>query len=699
MAGDKKIELVLELKNGQWMSSVRESAAATKKFKQDVEASTSGIAGGFNKMYNAAKAYIGLQVAKYFLNLAGTFDDVKSSFVSLTSSLAGGSDGLLKSIQTAAQGTVSQLDIMKSSNLAITLMGENVAENLPRMMEIARSTAATQGVSVSQMYNDIIVASGRQSVMILDNLGISSVTAGKYMEEYARKLGKTRDKLDDTQKRAAFFYAVMQAGGDIVDKTGSGTLSLGQRIQILKARGEDTATMLTEKLVPGLESVFTVLSDPMDGEESIIGFIGNALNDLLVVIARFIQGLRNMPAAARQTWKDLKAVFLTDNKTSMDLFARNREQRKIEAMSPSEAARYIKENKERLKSIDFGDDYLDASSKMFQLESGYSKYNRGKKSTGGKAGRVPGASSASDPEAAKKQYDEQKKVLEKFRQYGMSEYEKIQVDYEKDNEEYSKINDEKLKKTKEYSKAREAIEKKHQDSITKYIISSTQKWLSFGSDALSGMANIYNMIADNKIKRLDEEYAKQVDVINNSTASEETKAAKLAQLEAKYEADKKRVQLANAKSQKKITLTQAIISSIQAVMKTWETFGWPWGIFPAGTMAGIGFEQVNLIRKQPIALAEGGLATRAAYAMIGEGRYYEAVLPLSKNTFRQMAEQQEVARLKLSSVKSSQPVIQNHYYQFSGSYYDKEGLNKAIYDANREMERRSGVTVYSRSGR
>ena len=116
------------------------------------------------------------------------------------------------------------------------------------------------------MLNDIVVASGRQSVQILDNLGISSVTAGKYMEEYAKSLGKTRDNLTDSEKSAAFFYATMKAGGEIVKQSGDNTLTLGERIQKLKADFSNFATWAAEGLMPILNKIgagFSYVADKM----------------------------------------------------------------------------------------------------------------------------------------------------------------------------------------------------------------------------------------------------------------------------------------------------------------------------------------------------------------------------------------------------------------------------------------------------
>lgn len=696
MAKDKRIEVILEMKNGQYISSVRQASGETQKFRKNVDQHSGAIASSFQKIYTAAKLYLGFKAAQYMLDLAGRFDDVRNSFESLTSSIEGGSKGLLKSIQTAAQGTVSQLEIMKSSNLAITLMGENVADYLPKMMEIARSTAATQGVSVAQMYNDIIVASGRQSVMILDNLGISSVTAGKYMEEYAGKLGKTRMQLNETEKRAAFFYAVMQAGGEIVAKTGNESLTLGQKIQVVKARAEDAATTLTEKLVPGLTSVLTVLNEPFDQEESIIGVVGNALNDLLVVIARFVQGLRNIPAAARQTWKDIKDIFSTDPASQY----RASEMARMQKMSPSEVASYVKNNRRRLLEMGFNEDYLDAGVKMSTLEAGYSQYNAGSKSSVKRNKPVVNSAStevAGDPAKAVQDRKQAEDYLNSFRQIGMSQLEIIQDNHEQEFSKLKSLYDQKLLTEEEYLSTREKLNKKYQDLINDYTVEKTQQWLSFGSSAIGEIMNLYNMSANNRIAKLDEQYAKEVEAINNSALTEEEKENKLAMLEARVEAEKKKIQIKNAKAQKKLALMQALVDVPAAVIATFRNMGgWPLGVVPAAIMGAIGAKKIQMIKDQPIPqLAEGGIAQAATMAVIGEGMFKEAVLPLSNKTFRELGASIEAARARNNGSSS---VVQHYDNRVTvqGSIIDRDGFEKAVYEANRSVERRSGVSIYSR---
>lgn len=261
MGKPKASEIIIELKaeNKVLQAKLDDSSERIKKLEASTKKSGNGMGSVFSKLGMMAKAYIGIEAVKYVTNLAGQVDAAGDSFRGLAAQAEGGADGLLKAMRVASRGTVSDLEIMKSSNLAFQLMGDKVAEHLPKMMEIARAAAKTQGGNIQQMFSDLVVATGRQSVMILDNLGISSATASKYIEEYARNLGKTRDKLTDTEKSQAFFYATMKAGGEIMDKVGADALTLSDRIQRFNADNATTAEMFSAELTPALNNFLDLL--------------------------------------------------------------------------------------------------------------------------------------------------------------------------------------------------------------------------------------------------------------------------------------------------------------------------------------------------------------------------------------------------------------------------------------------------------
>lgn len=280
MAGkDNQVIVELLLANNRYLDGLVKAQKHTRDFSSTAKKSAETANASFSSLKKVVAAVgVGLLVRemKQFAVEAGKFSTIKRAFENLTSSYGTNSERLVASMQEASKGTMSMQDSMESATNAIQLMGENVIEMLPRMTEIATSAARASGVEVSTMMNDLVKASGRQSVMILDNLGISSVTAGKKMEEYAAKLGKTRLQLTESEKAAAFFYAVTEAGGEIVDRVGDKTLTLGEEMQRLNARTKDLVDKLHSDAIPGL----TVLTKSLSDAATKGGFLQKAMDKI-----------------------------------------------------------------------------------------------------------------------------------------------------------------------------------------------------------------------------------------------------------------------------------------------------------------------------------------------------------------------------------------------------------------------------------
>lgn len=248
----KTITTELRLENSQYMTKLRESSSELSRFQKAAEKSNTSLVASFNALKGgvaAVGAYLSINAIRDFAAFASQTDTVRAAYKNMTNAIGRDGEALITSMQRASRGTISEIDLMKNATQAVQLMGEDVVQYLPKMVEIATAAARAQGVEVSQMLSDIVTAAGRQSTQILDNLGISSVQAGKYMEEYAAKLGKTRLQLTDTEKSAAFFYATMKAGGEVIKTVGT-DLTLGEKLQALKSKFNDLASNLATIFVP-----------------------------------------------------------------------------------------------------------------------------------------------------------------------------------------------------------------------------------------------------------------------------------------------------------------------------------------------------------------------------------------------------------------------------------------------------------------
>lgn len=115
-------------------------------------------------------------------------------------------DVLINDLRVASKGVVSDLDLVATANKALAL---GISRNqLPELMEVASARAKVMGISVTQAFGDISIGIGRQSKLILDNLGII-VDLDKAYANYADQLGKSASSLTDFEKKAALTNQIL----------------------------------------------------------------------------------------------------------------------------------------------------------------------------------------------------------------------------------------------------------------------------------------------------------------------------------------------------------------------------------------------------------------------------------------------------------------------------------------------------------
>jgi len=228
MVGDKVVQLLLRLQANQAEANLKKFAATNDSVVSKINIAWLGA--------KAAFAGYAARMVMDAINFAGSIDSVQNAFKSLTESFGADGNKLLADMKSLSKGMISEVDLMKSANLAMVLTEGKAIESLPKLTEIAIAAARERGTSAQQMLDDLVTASGRLSVMILDNTGISSATASKLIDKYAASLGKTREQLTQSQKAQAFFNAVLVAGNDLTTRMDFSTLSLGEKIQMLGAK-------------------------------------------------------------------------------------------------------------------------------------------------------------------------------------------------------------------------------------------------------------------------------------------------------------------------------------------------------------------------------------------------------------------------------------------------------------------------------
>ena len=131
--------------------------------------------------------------------------------------LAKESDKFLNELNYATKGTINNFELMSNANKALLLGLDQNA--LPDLFKNAAIVGRAAGRTTSEAIEDITLGIGRQSRMILDNLGII-IKADDVYAQFALSIGKTTGELTAQERQMAFNQAAMLALQESADKLG-----------------------------------------------------------------------------------------------------------------------------------------------------------------------------------------------------------------------------------------------------------------------------------------------------------------------------------------------------------------------------------------------------------------------------------------------------------------------------------------------
>ncbi|MHB1350120.1 MAG: hypothetical protein ACYCYR_09630 [Desulfobulbaceae bacterium] len=199
---------------------------------------------------------LAMREAWNLMNMSAKADQERAAFENLAASYGRGADEIIAALQRASGETIATMDLIRASGTAM-MMGID-PDTVVELMEVARATAKMTGQDVSKAFGDISLAVGRQSRMILDNLGII-VDVEKANEDYAKSLGKTAADLSDAERKQAFLNATLQGGQDLMAKLGDQADTNADRLQRWAATVEDLKVQIGDGLNRAMMGLVGVL--------------------------------------------------------------------------------------------------------------------------------------------------------------------------------------------------------------------------------------------------------------------------------------------------------------------------------------------------------------------------------------------------------------------------------------------------------
>lgn len=188
---------------------------------------------------------------------------IETSFEQMASSVGQNSDYMLAALQRASQGTIDNTALMLTANRTMMLGVTDDADKMANLLEIAAFRGRALGLSTEQAFNDIATGIGRNSPLILDNLGIVIDSEQAY-KDYAVQIGKTADELTDAEKKQAILNDVLEDGNKQLDEAGGLAVDAAVGFDRLETSLKNAGDEIKQGLSPAMGKTASLISVAID---------------------------------------------------------------------------------------------------------------------------------------------------------------------------------------------------------------------------------------------------------------------------------------------------------------------------------------------------------------------------------------------------------------------------------------------------
>jgi len=271
-----------------------------------------GVRGNLQRFANAWKknwlaitaaitaSIMALRKAWELMELGAKVEQQKQAFENLASSLGMSSEKIIKDLRRMSGETLSTAEIMGKASQAM-ILGIDPTK-LAKMMEISRASARAFGKDVGFMFESIAIGVGRQSKLILDNLGII-VSAGKAYETYAKSIGKSTKQLTEMERKQAFLNATLEAGDRILQQIDTSTMTNLEKMQKLKAGWEDFAVKIGQAMWHVLGFIQGFINQIVSGLFTLMEIASTIFQKMLVPLIKFYEILGKLPGHMGEAYR------------------------------------------------------------------------------------------------------------------------------------------------------------------------------------------------------------------------------------------------------------------------------------------------------------------------------------------------------------------------------------------------------------
>jgi hypothetical protein len=341
---DAKLAIVLEAKNNA-SPAIRQ----TTKDLRELDSAAGNVANGLSGIAKTAGVAgilaLGTAAAGVTMELARTgamVDQTRTAFMDLATSAGMSGQSILESLRAAARGSISDMALMETANRAMMLGVADNAEEFGQLMQIAEARGKALAVSTEQAFSDIVIGIGRQSALILDNLGIIVDTETAYAR-YAESVGKTAAELSDAERKQAMLNDVIANSASIVAANNAAGENMVDQFERMDTAAKNATAALGEYLAPhfaqmagNLAGLLERIAFAMPQGQSNPSPIGDPQSGFEAEVANYyqaaIRGYAELAAAHRERLAEIEReiVLVRESGASAELQASYMRRLKVE---------------------------------------------------------------------------------------------------------------------------------------------------------------------------------------------------------------------------------------------------------------------------------------------------------------------------------------------------------------------------------
>ena len=233
------------------------------------------LAGSIGKLAGTvAIGAVAMETMRKAITRSAEIEGVKRGFDNLARS-TGFSTQAFDKFKKATDGTIDNLTLMKKANNAMLLGITDSEDQMANMFDVAQRLGQSLGIDTVQSIDSLVTGLGRQSKLMLDNLGIM-VDGQQANKDYADSLGISTSKLTDQQRKTAFVNASMKEANRLVELLGEEQLTTKDSIAQMTTALLQMTTSIGELVSPAITKIASGIKGVAEAFDFVINSVTGA---------------------------------------------------------------------------------------------------------------------------------------------------------------------------------------------------------------------------------------------------------------------------------------------------------------------------------------------------------------------------------------------------------------------------------------